>query len=567
MMRKTLEQELTFKRIAFDRKPHLRNLLTAQMVGLLRLVLSLLALAIIYLDPSEQHRLATPIHAALWLYVLYSATLYLSSRSKHPFFSWRRAYCVDVCWYLLFVSLSSGTSFFFFFFFFSIFVASFTDGFAAGFTVTLVSAVLFTAIGYLTAPGGTVFETDRSLLRPIYLLVLGYMIAYWGSREITLNARLTLLGEISDFSNPRFGIDRTLGFMIEKIRDNFNANRSLLLMTDRQTGGCALRSSSGSDPEGGSMAEAVPPAFAEKLLAIPEGQTVIYTRGGWASRWVRLFTGDASEGGRADRAAIEELADFLDAQSFLTIPVRLRSGLAGRFYLLSDRTRAFDNSDAAFITQTLNYIIPIIENIRLVDELASTAAEQERQKIARDLHDSVIQPYIGLRIGLSAVRQKLEAGADVSTDVNRLIELTEAEIGDMRSYMRGLKGEQAQRDNLLPAVHRFTTKFAEAAQIELQVKALGDFRVNDRLAAEIFQMVAEGLSNIRRHTMAKRASLTLEVREDYFCMMIENEGWPGAPTAQFTPRSISERVQSLGGSLDIERDEGGGTTLKIKIPL
>jgi signal transduction histidine kinase len=133
--------------------------------------------------------------------------------------------------------------------------------------------------------------------------------------------------------------------------------------------------------------------------------------------------------------------------------------------------------------------------------------------------------------------------------------------------MTGLKGENASRDNLLPAIQRFTAKFAEATKLDLRVNAVGDLRINDRLAAEIFQMVAEGLSNIRRHTMARRASLTLEVRGDHFCLEIENDGWAGASPVPFSPRSLTERAHSLGGQIDVSRRADGGATLKIKIPL
>src|SRR4030095_15290804 len=100
-------------------------------------------------------------------------------------------------WYLLLVSLSSGTSsIFFFFFFFSIIVASFLWGFIEGLSVTIVAAVLCAAIGFAAAPSGTAFELNRLLLRPIYLVVLGYMIAYWGGFEIQLKRRLALLKEV-----------------------------------------------------------------------------------------------------------------------------------------------------------------------------------------------------------------------------------------------------------------------------------------------------------------------------------------------------------------------------------
>ena len=535
----------------------------------MRFVLGLSALFIIIVEPSEPARFSMLTYAALGLYVLYSGLLYLSHRLGRPLFFWRKAYWVDVCWYLLIIALSSGAnSIFFVCFFFCVLVASFTDGFRAGFTVSVVSVALFTAIGFATLPAEADFETNRFLMRLVILLLLGYMIAYWGDSELKLKARLALLRDLNDFSNPRFGIDRTLGYTMDRIRAGLDADHCMLVTADPEAATFRLRTCSTQDTEAGTVVESIPPSFGSQLLSLPEGESFVYPaeRGPLRRAW-RAMTGAKTNGAGPGRHTVEELAGVFDAKSFLTVPVRFGDGMAGRFYLYSNQTRAFDDTDAAFVTQTLNYVIPVIENIRLVDQLASTAAEHERQKIARDIHDSVIQPYVGLRIGLTGVRQKLETGLDVLTDLDRLIELAEAEITELRSYMTGLKGEKAGRDNLLPAVQRFTAKFAEATKLDLRVNAVGDLRINDRLAAEIFQMVAEGLSNIRRHTMARRASLTLEVRGDHFCLEIENDGWSGASSAPFTPRSLTERAQSLGGRIQVSRRADGGATLKIEIPL
>jgi signal transduction histidine kinase len=154
--------------------------------------------------------------------------------------------------------------------------------------------------------------------------------------------------------------------------------------------------------------------------------------------------------------------------------------------------------------------MPTIDNIRLVDRLASDAAEAERRRIARDLHDSVIQPYIGLQMALVAIQKKLATHREaVPEDVERLLALTNAGIADLRHYMGELRENGAHDSGLLPggllsAVQRFTKKFAEATGIVVHVEAETALPVYDRLAAEVFRMVAEGLSNVRRHTCSPR---------------------------------------------------------------
>src|SRR4030095_4996489 len=101
------------------------------------------------------------------------------------------------------------------------------------------------------------------------------------------------------------------------------------------------------------------------------------------------------------------LTSLLDAKSLVTVPLRHRNQTIGRLYLTAQRRRAFDITDVEFLIQVTDYLMPVIDSIRLVDRLAAEAAEEERKRIARDIHDSIIQPYIGLQMGLAGLRGKL----------------------------------------------------------------------------------------------------------------------------------------------------------------
>jgi signal transduction histidine kinase len=119
---------------------------------------------------------------------------------------------------------------------------------------------------------------------------------------------------------------------------------------------------------------------------------------------------------------------------------------------------------------------------------------------------------------------------------------------------------------LLYAVGRFAGTFSVATQIEVQVEAAADLRINDRLAAEVFQMVVEGLSNIRRHTRAACASIELTRQNDCLRLQIVNDGAAAAPLG-FIPRSISERAAALGGQAHVDHIAGVATQVTIEIPL
>jgi hypothetical protein len=190
-------------------------------IAALRILLAVSALLIIYIDPAELNRYVTLTYTTLVCYVLYSVTLYALARRRSPLMPSVRtvSHWADVGWYTLLITLSNGThSVFFFGFYFAILVASFRWGFASGMRVTLVSAIFFSTIGLLTAPPEPHFELNRFLLRPTYLLVLGFMMAHRGGFEIALKRRLALLNDITTLANLRFGVDRTIGSVMEQLR-------------------------------------------------------------------------------------------------------------------------------------------------------------------------------------------------------------------------------------------------------------------------------------------------------------------------------------------------------------
>jgi signal transduction histidine kinase len=228
----------------------------------------------------------------------------------------------------------------------------------------------------------------------------------------------------------------------------------------------------------------------------------------------------------------------------------------------------------------MDHVAPVMENIRLIDNLASDAADQERRRLARDIHDSVIQPYLGLQFGVAAVRQKLEDGnSSVLADVNELLELTNHELAELRRYVGGLRAGEERQDVLWPAIERYVTRFSSVTGISVEVKARGKFELNDRLAAELFQIVTEGLSNVRRHALTSDARVEMYCHNSTIVLQIKNRrarisetpsfrnDGSGDGNISFNPRSISERAALLGGDTKVSVDRDNYTVVSVRIPI
>jgi signal transduction histidine kinase len=552
-----------------------------RMIGMVRLALALAALAIIFIDPSEPDHHVALAYGALVLYALYAAAVYALALLREGPRPHRLTHWVDVACYLVIVSLSSGTSsVYFFFFFFAVIVASFRFGFREGMMVTAASAVLFTAIGLATAPAGAQFELNRFLLRPVYLLALGYMMAYWGGCEIKLNRQLGLLRGVTRLSNPRFDVGYTIGSMLGKLRDFYDADDCLIVLSDPRDNEYRLFRLRRQQPAESVQAELLPGPLARLLLSLPEDCAVVH-RGKSRLRllldsgYYSVSTGKRDECPETLKKESEQLAARLEAESFISVPLHYRERAIGRLYMTAPRG-VFESADIGYMMQVAEQIMPVIHNIRLLERLASNSAEQERQRLARDIHDSVIQPYIGLQYKLAAVRNKAAEGKELGEDIDRLFQTTVDEIAGLRGFVRGLKDAEGGGDNFVAAVRRFAAQFAQNYDLDVKVESKGDFRVNDRLAAEIIKIVHEGLSNVRKHTSASAGKVTLERADGSLRVSVENDGpRPGddgdndaaAEVTPFTPRSITERAEELGGYVAVERTPDGRTLVKVEIPL
>ena len=549
-----------------------------RLVSITRAMLALSALLVILIDPIEGQPYTSLAYATLVLYSFYSAVLLFLSVRQSQLVPVRYLHWFDLGWFLLLIAFTRGSSSIFFnYFFFAILVASFGWGYLSGLRVTLTCAFLFVVVAFLTATAGMTTELNRFLLRTIELLILGFLIARWGGFKINLRNRLQLLKEVTVLSNARFGIDRTISSILESLRTFFEADACLLLLPAPEQDGKPTyqmyRVRQGAHPTG-----AAPPQIsgdaAALFLSPSSSQAVIRRKDG--RKQTRLFNLDTREVSIADSKLSDKVANALETTNYLSIPVRHRNRSMGRLYVIGG-PHEYDDSAMDFVLQLLDHVAPLIENIRLVDSLASYAADEERRRIARDIHDSVIQPYVGLQLGIAALSQKLHSGnTDVLNNVEELLEMTNEELVGLRRYVWGLRAGEERRDVLMPAIERFATRFSSVTGINVDVQARGKIEVNDRLAAELFQMVAEGLSNVRRHALCNDASVDLACDGGKVILKIKNprppenavvDGHNHEEPTLFRPRSISERAAQHGGQTVVSIDELNHTVVTVAIPL
>ena len=276
---------------------------------------------------------------------------------------------------------------------------------------------------------------------------------------------------------------------------------------------------------------------------------------------------DAGVGSAEARRRLAALAGILRMSSMITVSLSDGDRCIGRLYVGSNKKR-YSSRDILPISRGARYACSLIASIRVAETLAKEAASQERRRISRDLHDSAMQPYIALKLGLEAMQRRFR-GTPLAGELDELIKIANDGIGELRQYVVNLKNAAARKQltSLLSAVRAQAKKFTEFYNIDAQVIAPTEISVSAPLHNDVIQIVREGLSNIRRHTAADRATINLREQQGRLFVELINDNARPAAKNEFYPRSIGERATERGGRVRVRRGAGGRTVVAVELPL
>ena len=216
---------------------------------------------------------------------------------------------------------------------------------------------------------------------------------------------------------------------------------------------------------------------------------------------------------------------------------------------------------------TLNTASIADTNTSIADTNTADAALIMRRKISIDLHDCTIQPYIGLKLGLEALRRKIPENTANAAEINELVIMAEESIAELRQYIGGLKSQiypqpirqsksQSQSQShrptsLLDASLALVNKYQLRHHIKVAINIKTKHKLSEYLSSEIYHLVCEGLSNILRHTQSKKAEVNLYDQNNQLLLEVINYNNHVQNFSLFKPRSMTERVTYLGGTISV----------------
>jgi signal transduction histidine kinase len=261
--------------------------------------------------------------------------------------------------------------------------------------------------------------------------------------------------------------------------------------------------------------------------------------------------------------------------SFLGVPIRSRGGVLGALYL-TDKEEApgFTEEDERLIQMLAAHAAIAIENARLYERGRELTFVEERNRLARDLHDSVVQKLFGVVLAAQSAATLFDRDPDSARgQVQRLQELTQDAIQELRSLIFQLRPAAVESEGLAAALAKHVQVLGRVHGQHIELEATGEPRLRPGVDDEVFRIAQEALHNAVKHAAADRLGLRLEEGERQLVLTVRDDGvgFDPAATAHRSRRlgltSMEERATSLGGALRIDSAPGKGTTIRLEVPL
>jgi signal transduction histidine kinase len=204
-------------------------------------------------------------------------------------------------------------------------------------------------------------------------------------------------------------------------------------------------------------------------------------------------------------------------------------------------------------------------------QVEKLAAAQERTRLARDLHDSVSQTIFSMTLTAQAASILLESDPKrVAAQLEHLQALAKNAMAEMRALIQQLRPEAPGRDGLAASLrhHVEERKLRDGLAVELNIR--GERRLPIRIEEGLFRVVQESLNNVVKHAKVNTARVTLDLEQNPIEVCIEDHGAGFDPAPGQTEighlglAGMVERVQALGGRLEIESKPGAGTCIRVR---
>jgi signal transduction histidine kinase len=264
-------------------------------------------------------------------------------------------------------------------------------------------------------------------------------------------------------------------------------------------------------------------------------------------------------------------------RSFLGMPITISGATVGRLYLTNKLGAAeFSEDDQVLVEMFALHAGIAIENARLHDQVGRLAIVDERDRISRDLHDSVIQAIYAQTLALDDVPELIgEEPAEAARRVDEAIDALHAVIRDIRNFIFGLRPALLESGSLTDGLAHLATELRRNGGIDVSISVPEGADATEGLpievVAELLAVTREALSNIARHASATSASVELGAssRELRLELSDNGRGFDVKTAAEHGHHGLANmraRIEALTGTFKVSSGPVTGTRIIISLP-
>ncbi|MFZ5881129.1 MAG: GAF domain-containing protein [Chloroflexota bacterium] len=318
----------------------------------------------------------------------------------------------------------------------------------------------------------------------------------------------------------------------------------------------------------------------EHCYCIERGRRVIATGarppGGFREQVIRTrqpLLVNTNVAGEAAQRGQPVLPDTDAPKSWLGAPMLVGDQVTGILSVQNlDEENAFDETDTRFLQMFAASISIALENARLYEQAQRLAVLEERQRLARELHDSVTQSLYGINLYAEAASGQLALGQNEQAlqYLNDIQTTAQESLSEMRLLIYELRPPILEREGLTAALQNRLYAVEQRAGLKFDLQDNLAERLPSVFEDGLYRIAHEALNNTLKHSRAKHLAIHIRQEEERVIMEITDDGIGFEPGAAHREGclglvSMRERAQALGGRVSVESGPGNGTRIRVEV--
>jgi signal transduction histidine kinase len=262
-----------------------------------------------------------------------------------------------------------------------------------------------------------------------------------------------------------------------------------------------------------------------------------------------------------------------DMSSLLGVPIVSKGTVIGAFYLTNkEGADAFSDADQTLIERFAAHAAVVIDNARLHERSRELSVTEERNRLARDLHDSVTQTLFSLSLTAEATAELVDRDPDSArSNARKVVALARDALHEMRDLVFELRPPALEADGLVPTLRKHVELMRRVSGVDVTLESTGEARPDAGIEGEIYRIVQEALNNAVKHATATLIAVSIDASPGALRAVVADDGKGFDPKAlpvrakHLGLTSMEERARRIGGTLRIESTPGRGTSVTLEI--